>query len=169
MMVVSMAATRLTPIEVWEAKVPFLIDRFALAQDSGGPGKYRGGPGIDLHFRMTEETFVTNVFERTKNVPWGLVGGGTARPNNARVRMPDGKVHDLPKTTAFRIPKDGVLEVTTGGGGGYGLPAERSVEMVRKDMAEGYISEVFARKHYPHAFLDGDPVGKSKKVRAAAE
>ena len=152
MMVVSMAATRLTPIEVWEAKVPFLIDKFALAQDSGGPGKYRGGPGIDLHFRILEETFTTNVFERSKNVPWGLAGGGTGRPNMARIRMPDGKAFDAAKTTAFRVPKDGVIEVATGGGGGYGPPAERPVEKVRKDLAEGYISEAFARKHYPHAF-----------------
>jgi N-methylhydantoinase B len=151
MLHIAESATRFTPIEVWEARNPWLIDKLTLAQDSGGPGQYRGGAGIDLHFRMLEETNITTVCERAKNVPWGLNEGGTARPNNARVRMPDGTVHDLPKTTRFVVPKGGVLELLTGGGGGYGPPSKRAQEMVERDLREGYISVEFARRHYPHA------------------
>ena len=44
------AATRFSPTEVWEAKNPWLIEQVELAPDSCGPGRYRGGLGVDMHF-----------------------------------------------------------------------------------------------------------------------
>ena len=155
MLHISESATRFSPIEVWEAKNPWIMDRMALAQDSCGPGEWRGGPGIDFHFRMTEDTFITTAVERTKNAPWGLAGGGGARPNGVGVRFPDGRFESLPKTTRFVVPKDAVLELSTGGGGGYGAPADRPKAAVEADLKAGYISEEFARQHYPHAFAEG--------------
>jgi len=155
MLHISESATRFSPIEVWEAKNPWIMDRMALAQDSCGPGEWRGGPGIDFHFRMTEDTFITTAVERTKNAPWGLAGGGSARPNGVGVRFPDGRFESLPKTTRFVVPKDAVLELSTGGGGGYGAPADRPKAAVEADLKAGYISEEFARQHYPHAFDEG--------------
>lgn len=151
MLHIAESATRFTPVEIWEARNPWLIEKLALAQDSAGPGEYRGGPGIDLQFRMLEPTNITTVCERTRNRPWGLAGGGEARANGARVRLPDGRVVEAPKTTRFVVPKDGVLELSTGGGGGYGPPSRRSREAVGRDLREGYISREFARRHYPHA------------------
>lgn len=155
MLHISESATRFSPIEVWEAKNPWIMDKMALAQDSCGPGEWRGGPGIDFHFRMTEDTFITTAVERTKNAPWGLAGGGSARPNGVGVRFPDGRFESLPKTTRFVVPKDAVLELSTGGGGGYGAPADRPKAAVEADLRAGYISEEFARQHYPHAFAKG--------------
>lgn len=152
MLHISESATRFSPIEVWESKNPWIMDKMALAQDSCGPGTWRGGPGIDFHFRMTEDTYITTAVERTKNAPWGLVGGGTARPNGAGVRFPDGQFVSIPKTTRFLVPKDAVLELSTGGGGGYGPPDERTKAAVESDLKAGYISEAFARANYPHAF-----------------
>lgn len=155
MLHISESATRFSPIEVWEAKNPWIMDKMALAADSCGPGEWRGGPGIDFHFRMTEDTFITTAVERTKNAPWGLAGGGSARPNGVGVRFPDGRFESLPKTTRFVVPKDAVLELSTGGGGGYGAPADRPKSAVEADLKAGYISEEFARQHYPHAFAEG--------------
>ena len=100
---------------------------------------------------MTETTYVTTVVERTLNAPWGLEGGGFAAPNDAEVRHADGRVIKVPKATRCEIPPGSVLVMSTGGGGGYGAPAERSRAAVEKDLREGYISEEFARRHYPHA------------------
>lgn len=146
------SATRFTPIEVWEQRNPWLIDQLALAQNSGGAGQWRGGAGIDLHFRMLEDTYITTVCERSKTAPWGLQGGGEGRPNNARILHPDGRLDDRPKTTRYKVPKGGVLQLLTGGGGGYGAPAARPKEAVLEDLSDGYISEDFARANYPHAF-----------------
>lgn len=152
MLHIAESATRFTPAEVWEHRNPWIIEQLALAEDSVGPGKWRGGPGLNLDIRMTEDTLITTVFDRTLNAPWGLLGGKEARPNNCFAKMPDGEVHSIAKSTHFHMPKDSVLQTRTGGGGGYGDPAERPVEMVKRDLADGYITEDYARKHYPHAF-----------------
>jgi N-methylhydantoinase B len=101
---------------------------------------------------MTELSYVTTAVERTKSPPWGLEGGDFGRANICGVRNLDGSYVPRPKGTRIPIPKDGVLELRTGGGGGYGPPSERSVEAVKADLKNGYISEEFARTHYPHAF-----------------
>ncbi len=152
MLHIAESATRFTPAEVWEHRNPWIVEQLALAQDSVGPGKWRGGPGLNLDIRMTEDHLITSVFERTLNAPWGLLGGKEARPNKCLATMPDGEVHLISKATHFHMPKGAVLNMRTGGGGGYGDPKDRPVESVKEDIAEGYISEAFARKHYPHAF-----------------
>jgi N-methylhydantoinase B len=43
-----------------------------------------------------------------------------------------------------------VVDLQTGGGGGYGPPAERDPEDVRADLREGYVSEAAAHRDYPH-------------------
>jgi N-methylhydantoinase B len=151
MLHIAESATRFTPIEVWETRNPWLIDKVELSQDSCGPGQFRGGPGVDFHFRMIEQCFVTTVVERTEFAPWGLEGGGEARANITGVRYPDGSYVSRPKETRIVVPKDAVVELHTGGGGGYGPANLRKVESVLADLRDGYISEEFARKHYPQA------------------
>lgn len=153
MLHIAESATRFTPVEVWESRNPWRVEKLALARDSGGAGQYRGGLGIDLHFRMLEDTNITTVCERTLNAPWGLDGGGEGRPNGARVRLPDGSVHEVPKTTRFMIPSGGLLELSTGGGGGYGPPSERPAAAVLRDLEQGYISRAFVASYYPHVDL----------------
>lgn len=152
MLHISESATRFTPAEVWEHRNPWIVEQLSMAQDSVGPGKWRGGPGLNLDIRMTEDHLITTVFDRSLNAPWGLLGGGEARPNQCVATMPDGEEHLISKVTHFHMPKGAVLNMRTGGGGGYGDPKDRPIEAVRSDMAEGYITEEFARRHYPHAF-----------------
>ncbi len=156
MLHISESATRFSPIEVWEARNPWLLDKMELRQDSGGPGEWRGGAGIDFHFRMLEDTWVTTAVERTRNAPWGLEGGGEGQPNGAQVRYLDGSVRVAPKATRVSAPKGAVIELSTGGGGGYGDPARRAVSAIQRDLREGYVSEAFVRRHYPQADPDGD-------------
>ncbi len=74
------AATRFSPTEVWESKNPWLLEKIELRTDSGGAGRFRGGLGVDMHFRMLEDCYVTAAIERTKNAPWGLEGGRESAP-----------------------------------------------------------------------------------------
>jgi N-methylhydantoinase B len=154
MLHIAESATRFAPTEVWEAKNPWLVEKIELAPDSCGPGKYRGGLGLDMHFHMLEDAYVTSAVERTKNAPWGLAGGGTGRPNGAALRYPDGTRKEFSKATRLLVPKGATFELYCGGGGGYGPPAERDAEAVRSDLAEGYISKAYARENYPHVFGD---------------
>jgi N-methylhydantoinase B len=148
------AATRFSPTEVWEQRNPWMMEKVELAPDSGGPGKYRGGLGVDLFFHLLEDSYVTSAVERTKNAPWGLAGGLPARPNGAALRYADGSRIHFGKATRLHVPKGATLELYDGGGGGYGPPEERDPETVLADIREGYISEEHARRYYPHAFGD---------------
>jgi N-methylhydantoinase B len=143
------AGTRITPVEVWEAKNPWLFERFELRVDSCGPGRHRGGLGVDMFFGMLDDCWLTCGVERTQNAPWGLLGGGEAAPNRAAIRHPDGRHEPIAKATAARIPKGATFELSTGGGGGYGPPAERVAEAIAADVRAGYITEAHAREHYP--------------------
>ncbi len=154
LMHISEAATRFSPIEVWEAKNPWLIEKLELAPDSCGPGRHRGGLGIELVFRMLEDAWLTSTLERTRTAPWGLAGGGPGRPNSATLRLPDGTTRSLGKATRVYAPKGTILELHTGGGGGYGPPHERSHEAIAHDLREGYVTEEHVRRHYP-AFASG--------------
>ena len=148
------AATRFAPLEVWEAKNPWLMEFCELAPDSGGPGRNRGGLGPDMAFRFLEDAFAISTIERTKNAPWGLEGGGEGRPNSGELRLPDGTVKPIAKATGLALPKGSVFVFHCGGGGGYGPPSDRPREKVLEDLREGYITEEHARRHYPHAFDD---------------
>lgn len=148
------AATRFAPLEVWEAKNPWLMEYCELAPDSGGPGRNRGGLGPDMAFRFLEDAFAISTIERSKNAPWGLEGGGEGRPNSGELRLPDGTVKPIAKATGLALPKGSVFVFHCGGGGGYGPPSDRPTEKVLEDLREGYITEEHARRHYPHAFND---------------
>jgi len=154
MLHIAESATRFAPTEVWEAKNPWLLEKIELAIDSGGAGKHRGGSGLDMHFTMLEDSYVTAAIERCKTAPWGLQGGREGRPNGAALRSADGTTWSFGKATRLLVPKGATLELYCGGGGGYGDPSERPTEVVMSDLREGYISEAFAREHYPHAFDD---------------
>ncbi len=148
------------PAEVLEVDGHLVVERMELAVDSGGAGRFRGGPGVDVHYRVLgERVSATIIMERSRTPPWGLHGGGPARANAARVRLPDGTVRDANKVTGLQMPAGAVLEMATGGGGGYGPPAERDPRAVLDDLREGYVTEAAARRDYPHAFDAATPEG----------
>jgi N-methylhydantoinase B len=148
---VAESATRFSPVEVWEARNPWLLEKVELLPDSCGPGTHRGGLGLEMFFHMLEDSYVTSAVERTKTPPWGLEGGGVGRPNGVAVRHADGTRKEFGKATRLKVPKGATLELYCGGGGGYGPPAGRDPEAVRADLREGYVTAEHARHHYPHA------------------
>ena len=96
LMHVSEAATRFTPIEVWEAKNPWLLEQVELAPDSGGPGRHRGGLGVDIDFTMREDAYA-DVDRRAHEER--AVGARRrwrgAREQRRRCELPDGTRHAL--------------------------------------------------------------------------
>lgn len=156
LMHISGSGIRYTPAEVIEARFPFIVRRFELAPDSGGAGRWRGGLGLDVDYELDGDAFCTAIFERSKVPPWGLFGGEDGRANRMRVRSPEGASREYCKATALPLPRGTVVELHTGGGGGYGSPAERDPRNVAADVREGYVSEDEARRAYPHAFTPNE-------------
>ncbi len=151
LMHISFSGMRNTPVETLELRYPLLVERFELAPDSGGAGRFRGGLGLDIRYRMLEDAHFTSPIERTRTPPWGLRGGEPGRPNLLRVVLPDGSEHVLRKTTARAVPAGSAIEIEVGGGGGYGPASARDPASVQDDLRNGYVTEDAARRLYPNA------------------
>lgn len=149
MLHISESATRFSPVEVWEARNPWVVDRMELAPDSGGPGQWRGGLGVDFAFRMLEDVSITAAMDRAKTPPWGLAGGGTARPNGASVTYADGRRIAFSKATSLTVPKGATLELQCGGGGGFGPPDSRDPARIARDLRDGYVTPDHVRRYFP--------------------
>jgi N-methylhydantoinase B len=152
MMHIAISGIRNTPAESLEARNPVLVRRFELAPDSGGAGRHRGGLGLEVEYELRESSFCTSTVERTRMAPWGLAGGGKGTTNIVRTFLPDGSAHEFGKVTALPLPAGTRVHVRTGGGGGFGDPAERDPEAVSEDVRQEYVSEERSRLDYPHAF-----------------
>ncbi|MSO94872.1 MAG: hydantoinase B/oxoprolinase family protein [Thermoleophilia bacterium] len=148
---------RIGPAEKWEAQNPWLVEKRELAPDSCGPGRHRGGLGVDFHLRVLAECFVTSTVERTKTPPRGLFGGGEARPNSMAIHRTDGSVTQYGKRTAILVEADSRFEAHSGGGGGYGPPGERDVQLIASDLTDGYVTAEHVRKYYPHYVFPHEP------------
>ncbi|PPR47732.1 MAG: Acetophenone carboxylase delta subunit [Alphaproteobacteria bacterium MarineAlpha5_Bin9] len=142
------AGTRFSPIEIMESRNPWLVKKIELAQDSCGAGEYRGGLGLDIEYQMLEETFITSVVERTKFPPWGIKGGKSARANNVKIVTENGEIFNMPKKSGHKLNKGDKITFMTGGGGGYGDPKNRNIELIKNDLKQGYLSNKYVKNHY---------------------
>jgi N-methylhydantoinase B len=137
-------------VESQEAKLPVLIESYALREDSGGAGEHRGGLGVALRVRVDGPMSLSMYTERTKCPPWGLLGGLPGLPNGVRVIRTDGTEYAPPngKMGAYPLKAQDVFVVEAGGGGGYGDPHQRPRSAVRDDLRRGYISRESALRDY---------------------
>lgn len=139
--------------EVYETKFPIRVEEFALRQDSGGAGKWRGGCGVVRRFKLLERCFAALWFDRAKTTAWGLAGGGSGAGPANTITFPDGIQEHPLKMRARELPRGTIVETRTGGGGGYGDPAERPSELIIRDIRQGIISEEAAREQYSFAIV----------------
>ncbi|XAP79297.1 hydantoinase B/oxoprolinase family protein [Citromicrobium bathyomarinum] len=129
------------PIEVFEHRYPMRITKYGIRQDSGGEGEFRGGNGSYREYELDGDTTLSLWFERSLTRPWGLSGGSEGLGPRVEIVAPDGTVRDdLLKTSTLPLKAGSVVRVATGGGGGFGDPAQRSAERHQRDLENGYVS-----------------------------
>jgi N-methylhydantoinase B len=153
---------RNTPVEIFETRYPLRTLEYSLIDDSGGPGRMRGGLGTRRILRVEEGAEVTAnaLFDRTKPGfgAWGLAGGGVGARGAIRVKRRGeskfrtfsevyGTVSPSKFTNILLEAGDEVL-IESPGGGGYGDPADRDPDRLRRDLEEGFVSETAARELY---------------------
>ena len=86
--------------------------------------------------------------DRLELSPWGLEGGGNGGRVSTWLENPNGTKEALPSKVTREIAPGSKIVLRTAGGGGYGPPAERDPEAVKRDIAEGFISEKRAKTAY---------------------
>jgi N-methylhydantoinase B len=138
------------PVEQMEAKYPMLFERHALRQDSGGPGRYRGGLGTEQVVQARSPININVQVDRVHCAPWGLAGGESGAGNQVALRIGGSELGELPnaKVHMRRLNKGDAITIRAGGGGGFGPPHEREPERVLHDVREGYVSIDAAAEKY---------------------
>jgi N-methylhydantoinase B len=133
--------TRLIPIELQESMYPFRVEEFRLRQDSGGAGKWRGGLGFDKQYVLLAPCELWANFDRIGCPPWGVQGAKGGKSGQVLIYKSGAKEPELLYKTENRPLKAGDrVRMSTGGGGGYGDPRERPIELVQRDVVRGFIS-----------------------------
>jgi N-methylhydantoinase B len=137
------------PAEFAETRFPIVIERLALATDSGGAGKYRGGLGYDKHIRLLQDAAFISTADRSILSCYGVRGGkaglpyqATINPGTPQERALPGLIDDVP------LQEGDVLALRTTGGGGWGDPLEREPASVLLDVLQGKVSSRSARDDY---------------------
>jgi N-methylhydantoinase B len=152
--------TRIIPLELQESLMPFRIEEFSLREDSGGAGKFRGGMGFRKVYRILRPCLLGTNLDRTKYPPWGVQGGQEGEAGRfTLVKAGETKERSVEKENAYQLQPGDLVCVETGGGGGYGPPAERSLALIQRDLDAGYVSAVAAKKDY------GVTIGADGKAR----
>lgn len=147
---VNITNTSNLPVEAIEQEYPLRVESYALVEDSGGAGRFRGGLGIRRILRPVDHTCEFNgVGERFRHQPWGIFGGQPGASGSFALETNDGTRRPLPpKATSVHLGPDARVIIETPGAGGYGDPALRAPLAREEDRASGKFTEAFMRQNY---------------------
>ncbi len=139
-----------TPVEIFESDTPLLVEKREIITDSGGAGKMKGGLGRRVIFKAPDDEYAplppVNLgiqSGRYRYPPEGLFGGKDGLKAQFLINGKPGNPYGL---TQFGPGDEIIIDVA--GGGGYGNPFERDVELVESDVANGYVSVEKAKEDY---------------------
>jgi N-methylhydantoinase B len=137
------------PVEAFEAHYPLKVLKTMYRTDSGGPGEFRGGLGIERTIEATHGPIRCSYrSDRHTTQPWGIEGGSPGQSYRTRIFRKDGITQDVPSKQVFVLNEGDVLQVLSGGGGGYGDPLARSLERVGDDIIDRKVSVEAAERDY---------------------
>lgn len=137
------------PAEIAEARYGMFVDQVALNTEPGGEGQWRGGKGIEVHYRVRgDNNFLSLGYTRSRIPPWGVAGGNDGSLNYVELRRADGRSERYAFATNVVVNTDDVIRIVTANGGGYGKPADRSDSDVARDLRNGYVTPDRAKEVY---------------------
>ncbi len=141
---------RNTPVEINEAELPIKIVRYGLVGDTGGPGRYRGGLAMIMEFQLFAPNSVVTARNRDRSI-FSSPGicGGKAGARSLFLKNPGcGKEVNLMNSDVVACEPGDIISLRGSGGGGYGDPFDRAVELVVDDVRRGFVSREHARSAY---------------------
>lgn len=156
-------------VELHEATDPVLFLWRKISVNSGGPGQFRGGQGLDQAYLIRTADLLTGFFSTIcAETPPSGIGGGfppsactqfPIRRSNAIELMKRGlppteehlsgeREETKNKDGSVTFRRSDVLRFVNGGGSGLGDPMLRDPALVARDVRDGYISRSHARAAY---------------------
>jgi N-methylhydantoinase B len=137
-------------IERTEAGFPLHVVSYELRTDSAGPGTRRGGLGgiFKLRYEGQEDAVLNAAGEGVDVLPYGVANGHPAAGHDYRILRASDEIPIGTKDSNVRLQFGDVVVCRSAGGGGHGDPKKREKELVKRDVAYGYVSEKVAREVY---------------------
>jgi len=130
-------------LEVTEVRFPLFFKTHEFRPDSGGTGKYRGGPGgiVDMTVEIAEPALANTAGDGVVHGACGILGGADGAPHRYMLYS-DGREPRAIRTkeTGLVIRPGDRLVLESGGGGGWGGPAERDEGAAAADIEEGLVT-----------------------------
>lgn len=153
------AGLAVQPLEGQERLSPVLTTEHSIAPDSGGPGRFRGGCGIEKGGMLTDgdKTVMSYCADRSRSITWGIEGGLPSSPQG--VWLNKGTENERFLGTVFSsvdIEPGDTFTRPSAGGGGFGDPLERDPAEVCEDVIDGYVSVERAALDYGVVLTVGD-------------
>ncbi|MBI2918500.1 MAG: hydantoinase B/oxoprolinase family protein [Chloroflexi bacterium] len=145
----SAGAVRSTAVEIVESEFPCRMLRWEIVRDSGGSGKWRGGPGTRREYLLMENGSFSCRGDKHVIPGIGIEGGldGQVASITINPGTPQA-VHLQARIGGYPLRPGDVLRMDAGGGGGVGDPKERDRQRVLWDLEDGYISTRAALEIY---------------------
>jgi N-methylhydantoinase B len=130
-------------LEVTEVRFPLFFRRHEFRPDSGGAGKYRGGPGgvVEMVVETAEPAVGNTAGDGVRYGACGILGGADGMPHRYTLHS-EGQLPRAIKTKEVGLvihPND-VLVLESGGGGGWGDPAERDDDAIACDVENAFVT-----------------------------
>jgi N-methylhydantoinase B len=133
-----------TPTEIIENQAPVVVEHKRLVPNSGGAGRYRGGLGQEMQFRVVgSRPMIASA--RPDKVRFPPPGARRGRPGLAGRFTINGR--DAAVQPHRLVPGDRIT-LRLPGGGGYGDPRGRPRASIQDDIANGYVTRASARANY---------------------
>lgn len=144
------------PVEALENEYPLLVEAYALVEDSGGAGRYRGGLGIARQIRaMADDIVVSARLDGYAHGAPGFAGGQDGGLARVVYNFGRNDERELPcKLAPMRLPRGASIRIETPGGGGFGPSAERDGDRILDDIRSGKLSPERAKEDY--GFVKGE-------------
>ncbi len=160
--------TTIQPIEAVEQLYPVRVEATTLRENSGGPGRWRGGLGLTRAVRIQAPSTTLSVLaEKAVLPPFGVCGGEPGARNRFWVQRDGQGISPSPlpgKVGGFPLLPGDLLLMESSGGGGFGDPLERDPALVVADVAEGYVTRDAAEATYGLVW-SGDAVDAGATAR----
>ena len=160
------------PAEFLDLSYPVRLLRYAINQDSGGPGRFRGGCGVIREVEvLADEAMLSIRIDSVTNPPWGVAGGQNGRGGRCVINPGRADEREVPPLSDGTILRRGdVMRIETGGGGGWGHPYDRDAALVLADVLGGFVSPERARTDYGVALgADGRSVDEASTAALRAK
>ncbi|WP_433274409.1 hydantoinase B/oxoprolinase family protein [Pseudonocardia xinjiangensis] len=145
------AGLAVQPVEGQERLSPVLTTEHRIVTDSGGPGRHRGGCGLEKGGVLTDcvGTVMSYCCDRARSITWSIEGGLPSVPHGVWLNKGTENERFLGSTfSGVAVGPGDSFTRPSAGGGGMGDPLTRDPAAVVEDVIDGYVSIERAAKDY---------------------